>query len=268
MRRCSFSCFVVAVCSVAVLAVGCGSKSARQKPAVSAAPVNTERLAAKAFDSVKTKTPLNEDSRTNAYIICVAEEVIRDFHGDWEIAIFQQRSPSLFVLPARKIGVNSGIMQVVRNQHQLAALIAHSLAHVVAHHPEKRLVGALGTVPTGDATQAVERPFSADGQAILQAFGIVNDRIGATPYDASEEAEANVLELELMAQAGFNPRESSIIWRALDGNAAARSNGMPAAHPAYGNRSAVFEAHSDRLLQLQQDAAAKRRKPDCDRIRR
>lgn len=268
MRRFSPLYVTVTVWLVAMTSTGCGGKTARPRPAAVAAPLNTQKLASKAFDALKANTPLEDDRRTSAFIICVAEEVIRDIHGDWEIAIFRQRSPSLFVLPGRKIGVNSGIMTVVRNQHQLAALMAHSLAHTQANHAEKRLMASLGASPTTDVQRAVERPFSPEGQATLSALGVITDRIAPVPFDASDEAEANVLGLELMARAGFNPRESMLVWRSVEGGSASRAGGMAAAHPGGADRAAQSDANIDRALRLQQEALTSRKKPDCDRIRR
>ncbi len=257
-----------AACFILATLTGCGGKTARSRPTAVSAPVNTQKLATKAFDNLKTNLPLDDDRRTSAFIICVTDEVIRNIPGDWEIAIFKQRSPSLFVLPGRKIGVNSGIMNVARNQHQLAALIAHSLAHVQSNHSDKRLTAALGATPTNDPYRAVERPFSQEGEAILGALGVITDRTTAAPFDSTDEYEANALGLEILARAGFNPRESALVWNALENSSAARSSGMALTHPGPGNRAGASDANMDRAIRMQQEALASRKKPDCDRIRR
>lgn len=253
--------------ALTVLMPGCSSKAQHSRPAAMTHSVDVSRLAARAFDQFKAKTPLDEDRRTNAFIICVAEEVIHDLRGDWEIAIFRQNSPSLFVLPGRKIGVSSGILRVTHNQHQLAALLAHGLAHVIAHHPDKRVAQAIGAHPEVDFLKAAERSWSADGRIVFQTLGMTSDGGAATPFDFAQEAEANVLGLELMARAGFNPRESSTVWRSLENAAGARSNGLLAVHPSYGGRAKDFENHMEAALKLQQQTLVSRKKPECDRLR-
>lgn len=252
---------------VALVNVGCGSKTQRQRILPVTPAVDAQKLAVKAFDQVKSKTPLAEDRRTNAYIICVAEALIHDMPGDWEIAIFRKTSPFSYVLPGRKIGVNSGILRIARDQHQLAALLAHGLAHVVARHLENRVAKTVATHPAIDPMRAVERPLSTDGQIVLEALGMESEGATAMPFDTAHEAEGNTLGLELMARAGFNPRQSISGWRSLDGNAAARSSGLAAVHPSYGRRTADLEASMGRAAALQQQALTTRKKPECDRLR-
>lgn len=246
----------------------CGSKTHRQKATVATVPpVNTEKLAVKAFDGVKSKTALDEDRRADAYIICVAEEIIHDIPGDWEIAIFRKTTPFLYVLPGRKIGVNSGVLRVTRDQHQLAAVLAHGLAHMTARHIDKRIEQQLGAHPTIDPMRAANRPSSAEGQLVLQALGMESEGSGVMPFDAAQEAEANALGLDLMARAGFNPRESLSLWRGMDGKAAGRWAALAAVHPSYGGRMADLENHMETALKLQQETQNTRKKPNCDRLR-
>lgn len=262
-RLLSFALIIVALAALA----GCGSKPRRERAVTVAPTIDAQKVAATAFDQIKAKTPLSEDSRANAYIICVAEELVRDMRGDWEIAIFRQTSPFLYVLPGKKIGVNSGILRVARNQQQLAALLAHSLAHVVARHPDQRLESVFRERPAVDPARAAQRLSSREGQSVLQALGMETERSPVTPFQARQEAEANTLGLELMARAGFNPRESLNIWRSLDSNAATRSSGFVTLHPSYGSRTAELESRMDFAVTLQREALTNRKKPDCDRLR-
>lgn len=268
MRLYSSVFFASLVAVLALLTSACGAKQARSnRPAVAAPAADAQRLSAKAFDAVKSKAVLDEDSRLDAYIICVADEVIREMHGDWEIAIFQKRTPFVYVLPGRKIGINNGITQVARNQHQLAALIAHGVAHVKSGHLDKRVAETLASQSIADPMRAVQRPGSPEGQSLLRALAIDAEGTSAMAFDAAQESEANVMGLELMARAGFNPRESVTVWRNVEASPAARSNGLAAVHPSYGTRSSEFEMHMDHAVQLQQQALATRKKPDCDRVR-
>ncbi len=249
------------------LVAACGSKARQQKATWVAPPVDAQKVAVKAFDQVKAKTPLDEDRRTNAYIICVAEEIIHDLPGDWEIAIFRKSTPFVYVLPGRKIGVNSGILRVARDQHQLAAVLAHSVAHMSARHLEKRVAQQLSAHPAIDPVRAVERPSSAEGRLVLQALGMESEGDSGLPFDAAQEAEANALGLQLTARAGFNSRASLGVWRALAGSAAAGAGGLIAVHPSYGRRTADFEAHMDPVSKQPQAIRSTRKGPDCDRLR-
>ncbi|MBM4201652.1 MAG: M48 family metallopeptidase [Gammaproteobacteria bacterium] len=254
--------------SISLLTAGCSSKSPR--PAVAQLPVpaavNVNRLAAKAFEQIKATTPLDEDAHTNAHIICVIDAVIRSRGGDWEVAVFRKDAPSAFVLPGGKIGVNGGIVRVLRNQHQLAAIIAHGVAHMIARHPEKRIGAALHNRPELDLMGAVGLSRSPDSALALSLLGVPLDGGASVPFDPPQEAEADRLGLELMARAGFNPKESPMAWRNLAANA--RAGAILNLHAAPGDqRGATIDAGMASAVALQAQYLASHKKPDCDRIR-
>ena len=56
-----------------------------------------------------------------------------------EVAVFEDKSANAFALPGGKIGVNSGMLGVAANQHQLATVIAHEVSHVLARHGNERI---------------------------------------------------------------------------------------------------------------------------------
>ncbi len=260
--------FPLVLVALTAFNTACSSKVRRSNnPTAISSTVDVAKLAAKAFDQFKAKTPLDEARRANAFIVCVAEQVIHDMRGDWEIAIFRKNTPSLFVLPGRKIGVYSGTLRIVRNQHQLASILAHGMAHVIAHHPDKRVAQQGGAHPEVDFMKAAERPWSAEGRDVLKILGMEAEGGVVMPFDHAQETAANVLGLELMARAGFNPGESLLVWRSVDSAAASRSSGLAAIHPSYGNRSAELDNHMEAALKLQQQALVSRKKPECDRLR-
>ena len=99
--------------------------------------------AARQFAEMKASMPLETDRAKIDYIHCVAEAVVlqlppeyRDL--DWEMAIFQADSVNAFAMPGGKIGVMTGILKAAQNQHQLAAVLGHEVAHVTARHANER----------------------------------------------------------------------------------------------------------------------------------
>jgi predicted Zn-dependent protease len=52
----------------------------------------------------------------------------------WEVTLFQDNAANAFALPGGKIGVYTGLLNVAKNQDQLAAVIGHEIGHVHAHH--------------------------------------------------------------------------------------------------------------------------------------
>jgi hypothetical protein len=108
-----------------------------------------DQLGAQAFTEAKNKGPLSNDAKQNAYVRCVVNALVRQLPAaqqqvGWETAVFAENEPNAFALPGGKVGVNTGIFSVAKNQDQLAAVIAHEIGHVVEQH---RLAGRAGRQP-------------------------------------------------------------------------------------------------------------------------
>jgi len=93
-----------------------------------------------AFVNRKQKLPLESDRRANAYVECVAEAIEarggRPMRGR---CIPAELPPNAFALPDGKIGVHTGMGKIPANQHQLAAVLADDVAHVLARHTNERV---------------------------------------------------------------------------------------------------------------------------------
>ena len=59
--------------------------------------------------------------------------------GTGEFNLFDDDSPNAFALPGGKVGVNTGLFKVAKNDDQLAAVIGHEVAHAIARHGNERM---------------------------------------------------------------------------------------------------------------------------------
>lgn len=261
--------FASAAVLIAILAACAVSPTGRKQFIL---PTYTEgdmsKMGAAAFGDLKKKQPLDNDPKINAYVGCVARAILTSLPGDegegWEVEVFKDDTPNAFALPGKKIGVHSGILNVAKNQHQLAAVIGHEVGHVQAHHSAERLsqqTAAQGALLVG----AIVAGTSSNSQK-----GLVMGALGAgvtygvlMPFSRTQETEADMIGLKLMAQAGFNPDESIALWENM---AAADKNKTPeflSTHPSDQTRMSTLnralpEAEADAA-----DARAHGRHPNC-----
>ena len=126
-----------------LLLVGCAGNSTDSSEPLWASRSDMEVQSAKQFAEMKASMPLITDRETIDYIACVANAVVSileppysDF--EWEMAIFEVDSVNAFAMPGGKIGVMEGILKAAQNQHQLAAVIGHEIAHVTLEHSNER----------------------------------------------------------------------------------------------------------------------------------
>jgi Zn-dependent protease with chaperone function len=69
-----------------------------------------------------------------------------------------------------KVFVFTGILQVTKDKHGLAAVLGHEIAHVVAHHPAERMSSSLLAVVAVVATSFL---FDISGNLSSLFFNLV-----------------------------------------------------------------------------------------------
>ncbi|WP_241544427.1 M48 family metalloprotease, partial [Xanthomonas translucens] len=144
---------VVLGASIAVLLAACAtttSPTGRTQVVGGVSQQELDQLGLKAFAEAKAKQPIDADPKRNAYVRCVVDALVAQLPAQWrgtawETALFDDKEPNAFALPGGKVGVNSGIFSVAKNQDQLAAVLGHEIGHVISRHHEERITRQMGT---------------------------------------------------------------------------------------------------------------------------
>ena len=253
-RSLAFRTAIGAVAAIVVVACATSPTGRRQLKLVSDAEM--AQMGAAAFQDLKTKTPPTKNSKTNAYVQCVAHAITRETGGQWEVQVFESDDVNAFALPGGKIGVFTGLLKVAANQHQLGAVIGHEVAHVLAGHSAARVSNEMAA-QMGVAVLASSTGMSAD------MIGMGANLLLLLPYSRGDESEADVLGQQLMARAGFNPSEAANLWV----NMSKASNGAPpemlSTHPSADTRIHDLNNNLPKVMPLYEQARAAGKKPAC-----
>ena len=226
-----------------------------------------QQMGAAAFREIKQQTRQSETRSVNRYVECVADAVTRTVDGgstdEWEVTVFAEDQVNAFALPGKKIGIYTGLLEVAQNQDQLATVIAHEVAHVLARHGNERLSTQYATSTGLDLVAMVAGSDTATKKTALGLLGL-GAQVGVLlPFSRSQETEADVLGLELMAKAGFEPEQSVDLWR----NMIAASDGAPpeflSTHPSGESRIEVLQGRLPQARVIAGQARAAGRRPDC-----
>jgi len=228
------------------------------------------QMGAAAFDQMKTEQPVSKDARTNAYVRCVANAVTSALPrqaqaGSWEVVVFEDATANAFALPGGKIGVNTGLLPVARTQDQLATVLGHEVAHVIARHGAERVSQseAANLLQAGVAASGIVDPATATGQLALGALGLGMQYGVLMPYSRTQESEADLLGLDYMARAGFDPRESVELWKNMSAAGGAQPPAFLSTHPSHETRIRDLEERIPQALELTKEARAAGHRPDC-----
>lgn len=225
---------------------------------------DVNKMGIQAFEDLKQKTPVSTDAAAKRFVNCVAQAVTRDVGGDWEVVVFEDKTLNAFALPGNKIGVHTGLVELVDNPDQLATVIGHEIGHVQARHSNERMSQKTAVDQGLSVIQAIASPTSATGQAAVGLLGVGAQYGVILPYSRLHESEADIIGLELMAKAGFDPQQSVVLWQKME---QASQGQTPAeflsTHPAHDTRIEDLKKHMPKALQLQQQAISAGKRPQC-----
>ncbi len=239
--------------------------------AVASSEAEMEAEAAREFARYKATFPLTTDQDIIDYVACVANAVVTsleppDSELNWEMAILETNELNAFVMPGGKIVIFEGIMRAARDQHQLAAVIGHEIAHVTAGHTKRKLLQGGKGMEIGIQVAAVLLGGGNYG-AQYTAQEMLNQ--GAMyglllPYKRGQETEADVIGLEYMAKAGFDPRAAVPLWQNMtEESGGERPAEFASTHPSPDNRIESLISQWVEVLPLYNQAHAEGRIPDC-----
>lgn len=222
------------------------------------------QMGMQAFQEIKQQTPISQNSRYNNFVNCVAEAIIRQVGGSWEVIVFEDETLNAFALPGNKIGVHTGLVNLVDNQDQLAAVIGHEVGHVLAKHSNERMSQEAAVQQGLQVIGAVAAPQSALGQLGVAALGIGAQFGILLPYSRTHESESDIIGLDLMAKAGFDPRQSVVLWQKM--SRASQGQQVPeflSTHPAHDTRIQELSNNVPKAMQTYQQAQAAGQRPNC-----
>ncbi len=229
-----------------------------------------DQLGLQAFNEIKAKTPQSKDARQTAYVRCVVGALVRELpaqwrEGGWDTALFVNEEPNAFALPGGKVGLYTGIFQVAKNQDQLAAVVAHEIGHVVSRHHEERLTrqaGAQGALQLLGALLG-SRYGEGAANAAVQGGSILAQTGWLLPGSRTQEAEADIVGQQLMAQAGFDPRQAVNLWQNMIAAGGSRPPEWLSTHPDPQSRIGELRSRAASLVPAYEQAAAAGRRPRC-----
>jgi predicted Zn-dependent protease len=225
-----------------------------------------EGMGLQAFDDLKQQKTISSNHKYQQFVQCIALAITHEVGGQWEVVVFEDSSLNAFALPGNKIGVHSGLIELVDNQHQLATVLGHEVAHVRERHSNERMSQEKSAQIGISLIQAVAAPQSQLGKTAISVLGIGAQYGIIMPFSRLHESEADIVGLELMAKAGFNPQESISLWQKMD---QASQGQQPAeflsTHPSHETRIEELQAHLAKALHLQQQANQAGKMPQCSK---
>lgn len=204
---------------------------------------------------------LNKDKANLERIRVIADRLIpqvKGFRADalqwqWEVNLETKDELNAYCAPGGKIMFYTGIInQLKLTDDEIAAIMGHEIAHALREHGRERMSQAYAQqlgLQLGGSLLGID---NNQAQLIQQVAAVAI----TLPHGRGQESEADVVGLELMARAGYDPRAAISLWEKM-GKAGA-GGGVPllSTHPSGPQRISGIQAKLPSVLPLYEQAKA------------
>lgn len=149
-------------------------------------------------------------------------------------------------------GLYDPAIGLVRDDDELAAVMAHEIAHVTCRHVTERLSKAR-TTGAVDQIAGIAAQVAGYGDVYRMARDVyaVSSTLIIPAYSRKDESEADRVGLRYMANAGYDPRAAIRIWKRAEEEDASRHSSMSifATHPSNRSRHKALEPLLPRAME-------------------
>ena len=218
-----------------------------------------EEGAAQAYEAelkaARDKGVLNTDKAQLARVTAIAKRIVAAtpaFRADatawnWQFNVQKTKDLNAYCMPGGRIMVYSGLIEGLDlTDSELATVMAHEVAHALREHTRERVSRAYGQQLVLQGVAAV----TGVSEATANMANMVAQVTFQLPFSREQESEADTIGLELMARAGYDPREALTLWSKMN---KAQQGGQPkflSTHPAPKDRAKDIEKLLPRVLPL------------------
>ncbi len=192
------------------------------------------------------------DPEVPAYVRRVGMALARQSHRPelpFEFVVLNSSVPNAWAMPGGKIAINRGLLVLLEDEAQLAAVLGHEIVHVTARHAARQMTQAQ-LLGVGAQVLDISTRESEYGALINQGAGL-GVAAWQAHYSRGNELEADDVGMEYMSQLGYDPQgavELQQVFLALSKNQSTDLlSSFFASHPPSAERVAANKAHAQSL---------------------
>ncbi|WP_045105804.1 M48 family metalloprotease [Legionella hackeliae] len=168
--------------------------------------------------------------------------------------IVKSNEINAFAGPGGYIGINTQLILATKNESELAAVMAHEIAHVRLHHlyqmiqHEKQMRIPMLASMLASIALGVVNPTLGSGAMMASLGGFAQDNINFT---RANEKEADRIGIDMLIKAGFDPRGMASFFKKMQETSryyyTANVPAILRTHPMDEDRIAEAENRSERI---------------------
>ncbi len=218
------------------------------------------QIGQKASMEVERQMPILNDSEATRYIQQVGDRLVdaipsqfRQSAFNYRFKVVNARDINAFALPGGPMYVNRGMIEAAKTEGEMAGVMAHEIAHVALRH------GTAGATKQSNPLNQIGTIGLILGGAILGGeagaqLGALGAQAWMTTYSRDYESKADILGAQIMAGAGYDPRDLANMFRTIEQQSGgSRAPEFLSSHPNPSNRYEAINREAQ-LLRISPNA--------------
>ena len=247
---------------VVVLAVACQAFAQTKivAPRNSYSVSEDVKLGREASAEVRKELPMLNDDRVDEWVEDIGATLVRAIPAEFQHAEFRytfdvinQKEINAFALPGGPMYLNRGMIEAAKSEGEVAGVMAHEISHVALRHGTAQATKGQGAAILGTLGQIGGAIIGGGLGQILSAGSQIGAGLKLMQYSREFESQADLLGAQILARAGYDPREMANMFRTIEKESGGGGPQWMSSHPNPGNRYNAI-VNESRSLRVQGNA--------------
>jgi hypothetical protein len=216
-------------------------------------PADDVKVGRQAAAEVEQQMPILNDNQATSYVSRVGQRLVSSIPPEFQhpefsyyFKIVNARDINAFALPGGPMYVNRGMIEAAHTEGEMAGVMAHEAAHVALRHgtaqaSKAQKYGLLAGI-LGIGGQILGGPAGAAAQIAGQGVGVY-----FLKFSREYETEADILGAQIMARAGYDPRDLANMFKTIEQQSGGGGGGFLSDHPSPSDRYARINQEAQYL---------------------
>jgi predicted Zn-dependent protease len=153
--------------------------------------------------------PMLDDPVIDAYLENIGQDLAKNSRRNnitYHFRVIDSPQINHIAVPGGYIYVTRGLLDLVQNESELTGILAHDIAHIVAHHSSDAMSRDLITAKLATEGARIVGISDDSAQKMMNDVGGPVAEFVQRPFKQEQELEADRLAVYNMARAGWNPQ--------------------------------------------------------------
>ncbi|PCJ19329.1 MAG: hypothetical protein COB02_08040 [Candidatus Cloacimonadota bacterium] len=191
-------------------------------------------------ESIKLQGVYKSDPKATQWVQGIFNKVVKEgqkeYKGSFDITILKAKYVNAMATPGGHVFVTYGLLQKIKSDDELAAVLGHEVGHVVAGHSIKSIQHQVAWY----AIMKYAKKRSTSHKSQIQTLGAVYSMFSSLRYSRKNESESDYLGARYAAQAGYNPKGAVGVmemFKSMEKKEPSRMQAILRSHPLSSKRS-------------------------------